>query len=154
MVPQPLNPGTQQKVSFLVRLAAPPILISGPSESPILGRKPTSRPVRVFDEDGDILAHNINIQNIPIPMDVESEQGIFLDFGVLIIVENPYKRRMRRRMVQDPVTGKANAVNPQKPKKTKISRPESGIDLRLLDNFDSKLIAKKRLSVCPLTLLS
>lgn len=73
---------------------------------------------------------------------------------MLIIVENPYERRMRRRMVQDPVTGKANGVNPQKPKKTKISRPESGIDLRLLDNFDSKLIAKKRLSVCSLTLLS
>jgi hypothetical protein len=79
---------------------------------------------------------------------------ILCDFGVLIMVENPYKRRLRRRMIQDPVTGKANDINPRKSKKTKISRPESGIDLRLLDNFDSKLIAKKRLSVCPLRSLS
>lgn len=53
-------------------------------------------------------------------------------------------------MVQDPVTGTINANSKQtksKKKVTKVSRPNMFVDLRPLDQFESKLIGKNRLSV-------
>ena len=54
-------------------------------------------------------------------------------------------------MVKDPVTGAGN-TNTKKPKTKqkatkKVSRPNIFNELRPLDNFDSKLLAKNRLSV-------
>ena len=53
-------------------------------------------------------------------------------------------------MVKDPVTGKSN-TNPKqvksKKKIIKVSRPNMVLDLRPLDQFESKLIGKNRLSV-------
>jgi hypothetical protein len=68
------------------------------------------------------------------------------------MVENPFEKRARRKMVQDPVTGATN-VNPKLGKSKKkevnktISRPDKFIDLRPLDNFQSNLLGTKRLSV-------
>ena len=62
-------------------------------------------------------------------------------------------------MVRDPVTGEFN-VNPKKPKSrkrkagSKISRPNTFVELRPLDKFESKLIGKTRLSVTTLYTLS
>jgi len=55
-------------------------------------------------------------------------------------------------MVKDPITGKINSKAKQKPKPAqmkagKVSRPNTFLDLRLLDNFESKFVGKKRLSV-------
>jgi hypothetical protein len=54
-------------------------------------------------------------------------------------------------MLKDPITGTRN-VNPKqvnsKKKTKKVSRPNPFLDLRPLDQFQSKLIGKKRLSVC------
>ena len=67
-----------------------------------------------------------------------------------LIIENIYEKQPRRKMVQDPVTGTINA-NPKKikskKKATKASHPNMFIDLRPLDQFESKLIGKNRLSV-------
>ena len=61
-------------------------------------------------------------------------------------------------MVKDPVTGTLNK-NPKKAKpkqKTskKVSRPSIFNELRPLDNFESKLLGKNRLSVPPCYLSS
>ena len=53
-------------------------------------------------------------------------------------------------MVKDPITGKSN-INPKqvksKKKIIKVSRPNMVLDLCPLDQFESKLIGKNRLSV-------
>jgi hypothetical protein len=57
-------------------------------------------------------------------------------------------------MVQDPVTGTISANSKQvksKKKAKKISRPNMFIDLRPLDQFESKFIGKNRLSVSQLS---
>jgi hypothetical protein len=55
-------------------------------------------------------------------------------------------------MVKDPVTGTINSNAKQKAKPVqrkvaKVSRPNTFLDLRPLDNFKSKFVGKKRLSV-------
>ena len=69
-----------------------------------------------------------------------------------VVAENIYEKRPRRKMVKDPVTGKIN-FNPKQQSKPaikraeKVSKPNTFLDLRPLDNFESKFVAKKRLSV-------
>jgi hypothetical protein len=75
----------------------------------------------------------------------------FVELGLMI--ENVYERRPRRKMVLDPITGITN-TNPKQSKSKnkptkKVSRPDKFLDLRPLDRFESKLIAKGRLSVFP-----
>jgi hypothetical protein len=71
-----------------------------------------------------------------------------LKFGLTL--ENIYEKRPRRKMVHDPVTGEVN-VNPKqgksKQKSTKLSRPDKFRDFRPLDQFESKLLGRNRLSV-------
>lgn len=70
----------------------------------------------------------------------------------VLIVENPYERRPRRKMVKDPVTGVTNQ-NPkqsksgQRRKGIKVSQQQTFVDLRPLDQFQSKLITKNRITV-------
>jgi hypothetical protein len=132
-------------------------------------------------EDSDILAHNGAIQGRlipttppkqpakhvkstytwspsqapPTPKGASSPISSAPFVGLGLIIENVYERRPRRKMVLDPVTGITN-TNPKQPKsKTKptkkVSRPDKFLDLRPLDRFESKLIAKDRLSVFPPT---
>lgn len=132
-------------------------------------------------EDSDILAHNGAIQRRlipttpskqpakhvkstytwspsqapPVPKGASSPISLAPVVGLGLMVENVYERRPRRKMVLDPVTGITN-TNPKQPKsKTKptkkVSRPDKFLDLRPLGRFESKLIAKDRLSVFPPT---
>ena len=123
-------------------------------------------------EDSDILVPNTNIKN---PLEDASsrkqvakedfddnqsaytwsdtnkpEQAKSQTFLSMLIVENIYEKRLRRKMVQDPVTGTIN-INPKKAKSTvkttKISRKNRVSDLGPLERFESKLIGKSRLSV-------
>jgi hypothetical protein len=71
--------------------------------------------------------------------------------------ENIYEKRPRKKMVRDPVTGEVNVNAKQiKPKKksTKVSGPDKFRDFRPLDQFESKLLGQKRLSVLSLVLRS
>jgi hypothetical protein len=73
---------------------------------------------------------------------------------VIVVVQTVYEKRPRRKMVKDPVTGTINS-NPKQQTKlaaqkmaSKVSRPNTFLDLRPLDNFESKFVpGKRRLSV-------
>jgi len=72
----------------------------------------------------------------------------------MVVVQNVYEKRPRRKMVKDPVTGTINSNSKQQTKPAaqkkagKVSRPNTFLDLRPLDNFESKFVpGKKRLSV-------
>jgi hypothetical protein len=70
----------------------------------------------------------------------------------VLMVENVYEKQARRKMVRDPVTGEVNTNHKQaktvKKSTGKISRRDTFVDLRPLNQFQSKLITKKRITVC------
>jgi hypothetical protein len=70
---------------------------------------------------------------------------------IVLMVENVYKKRPRRKMVRDPVTGEVNTNHKQaetvKKSTSRISRRDTFVDFRPMNQFQSKLITKKRLTV-------
>jgi hypothetical protein len=73
---------------------------------------------------------------------------------IIVVIQNVYEKRPRRKMIKDPVTGTITSnpkpqTKPAAQKKAgKVSRPNTFLDLRPLDNFESKFVpGKRRLSV-------
>ena len=155
--------------------------MSGPCESPVLGRKGRPPPLEphppqgmvksAFEsEDSDLLVYNPPPHLNPNPhtssRDIQednasayswSESHCSIQGKGTSSVHRPtagnlFEKRPRRKMVKDPVTGlinqnpKQQRIKPVK-KRARVSHQQTYVDLRPLEQFQSRLITRNRITV-------